>query len=272
MGTNYGLDTDATKSGLIADLANASAPTINQLRLASTVQQFQELNSLGGSRPVEWVYNHYGVRVPDATLQRPLLLGGFSTSIVISEVLQTGASTNSSPQGNMAGHGVGAGMSPNISFHCTEHGLILLLMSVMPETGYFQGIPREYSKTTRYEFGIPLLAHIGEQGVKVKELYATGVANTDNTVFGYQPNYQEYRQLPSQCTGQMRTTLAYWHEDRKFNSTPQLNSEFVTCTPDTRIWAVESQANDDHLIVQMVHHIKALRPLPKYGTPGIHIL
>ena len=267
-----GVTTDKEKSGLIADLANAKAPTLNEFRLAATIMQFQELNMRGGSRPVEFIWNHYGVRVPDATLQRPLFLGGLNSNVVISEVLQTSQTTegeSGSPQGTMAGHGVGAGSSPEYRFHCTEHGMIMFLMSVMPNTAYFQGSPRMYNKTTRYEFGLPLLQHIGEQPVRREEVYATGT-DSDKEPFAYNRNYYEYTSIPSHVSGDMKTSLKFWHAAREFDSQPVFNEDFILCNPTNRIWAVED--NTDHLVCQVMNHIDSLRPLSKSGRPGIHII
>lgn len=267
---SIGVTTDEKKSGLIAKLESADGATINALRQAAAIQQFQELNMRGGNRYVEFVYNMYGVRTPDASLQRPQYVGGMSSNVVVSEVLQTSETTNTSAQGNMAGHGIAAGTSPVLRFRSLEHGYLMCLMSVQPDTIYFQGVPRELQRETRFDFAIPLLSHLGEQAVYNQELYATAT-DTDKGVFGYNPRYEEYRRIPSAITGQLRTTLNYWTAARKFNNLPTLSSEFLESHPTTDIFAVTGE-NTDHLIVQVMHHMAALRPLPKYGQPGLHII
>lgn len=259
--------TGIAPDNLVADLSQVNAATVNELRQAFAIQRFQETNAIGGNRYVEFVLNHYGVRTPDASLQRPQWVGGSTSPIVISEVLQTSSSTNDSPQGTMAGHGVGAGNTPVINFRSLENGYLMCIMSIMPKTGYFQGLPKVFNKTSRYDFGLPLLAHLGEQAVKNSEIYYQGT-EADDEIFGYLPRYEEYRSLPSVVTGQMRTTLDFWHDDRKFSQLPVLNAEFVEASPDQRIFATEDLENDDHIIVQIAHHMKALRPLPLHGTPG----
>ena len=270
VGSRLGLSMQ--NSGLKVDLSKASAVTINSLRQAAAVEQFQENNARSGSRYAEFIPANYGVYCPDASLQRPQYIGGCTTPMVISEVLQTSASDAASPQGNMAGHGVSAGVSDEIRFHPTEHGYIMTLMSIMPQTAYFQGVPHWLNRETRYDYAIPLFAHLGERGVKNKEIYAQGTEK-DDEVFGYMPLYEEYRRIPNQISGQLTTTLDFWTSARKFDSLPALNSQFVVSNPSTSIFATDEEVpNSDHLVIQVANHIQALRPLPKQGNPGMHII
>ena len=260
------------RGSLLTDLSSASAVTVNAFRQAVAVQQFRDNNARSGSRYAEFIPANYGVYCPDASLQRPQYIGGCTTPMVISEVLQTSASDSTSPQGNMAGHGVSAGVSDEIRFHPTEHGYIMTLMSIMPQTAYFQGVPHWLNRETRYDYAIPLFAHLGERGVKNKEIYAQGTEK-DDEVFGYMPLYEEYRRIPNQISGQLTTTLDFWTSARKFDSLPALNSQFVVSNPSTSIFATEEEIpNSDHLVIQVANHIQALRPLPKQGNPGMHII
>lgn len=268
-GANY--LASVTPRNLQADLSEASAITVNALRYAGAVQQFQEANALTGNRYPEFIPAQYGVYCPDASLQRPQYIGGMKSPMVISEVLQTSSTTTDSPQGNMAGHGVSAGVSPEIRFHAREFGYLMCLMTIRPKTAYFQGIPKFMSRETRYDYGIPIFAHIGAQAIKNKEIFATGTAE-DEKVFGYTLRDDDYRFIPNMVTGQMTKTLDFWTAARKFAEAPKLNSKFVESDPTTRIFAVEDAQNSDHIVFQIAHHIKALRPLPKQGVPGMHII
>lgn len=267
--TAVGVTPEKVKSGLKALLGDAAAITINQLRQAAAVQQFQELNMRGGNRYVEFVFNQFGVRTPDASLQRPQYVGGMSANVIISEVLQTSETSDNSSQGNMSGHGIAAGTSPVIRFRALENGYLMCLMSIQPDTIYHQGLPCELNRETRFDFALPLLSHLGERGVKLGELFATGT-DADKTIFGYLPRYEEYRRIPSAITGQLRTTLNYWTASRNFENAPTLNSEFIESRPSNDVFAVPE--GTDHMVVQVMHHMKALRPLPKYGQPGLHII
>lgn len=240
--------------------------TINDLRRANALQRFLEKLARGGSRYVETIYAMFGVKSPDARLQRPEYITGVKTPIAISEVLNT-TGTEQNPQGNMAGHGIAAGQGNYGSYFVQEHGLIMCMTSVMPRTAYQQGIPKMFLKTTSpYEYFFPDFAHIGEQEVKNKEIFAFQGATGDAT-FGYTPRYAEYKVAPSQVSGDFRTSLAFWHMGRIFASAPALNAEFVECTPREDVFAVtDPEAQKIYMHIQ--HRVRAIRRMPKFGTPS----
>lgn len=238
--------------------------TINDLRRAFRLQEWLEKNARGGTRYVESILSHFGVKSSDARLQRPEYITGSKNPVIISEVLNTTGIEGELPQGNMAGHGISAGKGHNGSYYCEEHGWIIGIMSILPKTAYQQGIHRSFKKFDNLSYFWPSFAHIGEQEVKNHELYAyTG--NSDGT-FGYVPRYAEYKYMPSRVAGEFRTTLNYWHLGRIFSTAPALNENFVNANPTTRIFAVTDE-NIDHLYVHILNKITAYRLMPKFGTP-----
>lgn len=248
-----------------ADLSNATAPMINDLRQAFQLQKWMEKNARGGVRYVESILAHFGVRSSDARLQRPEFLGGGRSPIVVSEVIQTSATVSGQTAlGNMAGHGFSAQRSHEFTKSFEEHGYIIGILSIMPRTAYYQGVPRMWSRTSKLDFYWPSFAHLGEQAVLNKELYA-GAANPTG-VWGYVPRYEEYRSRESSFHGDFRGSLDYWHMGRKFASEPALNSDFVTCDPTNRIFAVTS---GNHCWIQLLNSVQAVRPIPRSGEPGM---
>jgi hypothetical protein len=239
--------------------------TINDLRRAFRLQEWLEKNARGGTRYIENILMHFGVRSSDKRLQRPEYITGLKTPVIISEVLNTSA-TAEEAQGNMAGHGVAVSTGKYGNYFCEEHGYIIGIMSVMPQPAYQQGIPKTYLKTDPLDFFWPSFAHIGEQPVTNNELYAY-TATAEDT-FGYVPRYAEYKYQPSRVAGDFRTVLDYWHLGRIFATQPALNQAFIECDPDQveRIFAV--QDGEDNLYCQIMHKIKAVRPMPKFGTPN----
>ena len=151
------------------------------------------------------------------------------------------------------------------SYYAQEHGYIIGILSVMPRTGYMQGMPRHFLKTNKYDYFWKEFANIGEQEVSTNEIYSTSVEEA--TTFGYIPRYQEYRYNFDQVNGAMRTSLDFWHMARKFDSLPTLNSTFLECLPTTRIFPGDPEDGFDQIIVQMYNKIIEKRPVPKYGTP-----
>jgi len=238
------------------------AADINSLRRAFRLQEWLERNARGGTRYIESILAHFGVRSSDARLQRPESLGGSKGKMVISEVLSTAETTL--PVGNMAGHGISVSGGNQFSYKVEEHGWIIGLISVTPDTAYQQGLHRSLSKFDRLDYFWPTFANIGEQEVRAKEIYAN--SDSLNTIFGYVPRYAEYKYLNSRVAGEMKTSLDYWHLGRIFAEEPNLNGDFIACEPSTRIFAVEDPESDN-IYGHIFNNIKAIRKMPKYGTP-----
>lgn len=257
---------DVYPANLFANLAGASAVTVNALRQALAIQRFEEARARYGSRYTEYL-RYLGVRSSDGRLQRPEYLGGGKQTIQFSEVLQTGPSTTpdqANVVGALKGHGIGAMRSNRYRRFIEEHGLIMSVLSVRPKTIYVNGLPRMFSRELKEDFWQKELEHIGQQPIKNKEVYAAH-ATPDGT-FGYQDRYDEYRRLESGVSGEFRTTLNYWHMARDFGSTPALNASFVACVPTMRTFA---SASTDPLYVMANHSIQARRFVARTGKSYI---
>lgn len=258
-----------------ADLSQATAATINSIRLAFQVQRLLERDARGGTRYTEILLSHFGVRSPDMRLQRPEYIGGGSTPVVVNGVAQTsatGVSGGATPAGNLAATGTLISVrGHDFRYSATEHGYIIGLANIRGENTYQQGLRRHWSRSTRYDFPFPVFAHLGEQAVLNKELYCTGTA-TDNNVFGYQERFGECRYHPSMITGLFRSTSAgtldLWHLAQKFTSLPTLNQTFIEENPPVdRVIAVPASTGKQFL-VDTLFEVTAVRPLPMYGVPG----
>jgi len=249
-------------------LLNVGSTTINDLRRAYALQRWLERNALGGTRYTEFNRAHYGVTGSDARLNRPEYITGTKSPVVVSEVLNT-TGTDDLPQGNMSGHAVSVTSGQYGSYFCEEHGYIIGIMSVLPRTAYTSGTPKhflKYEDPTQIYF--PAFAHIGEQEVESREIYGYQTAAVNP--FGYVPRYAEYKYMNSRVCGDFLTTLAHWHDARRFSNAPLLNQQFIEATPATndlnRIFAVLAD-DTDHLYCHVLNKIGATRPMPKYGTP-----
>ena len=257
--------------GLYADLSAGTAATINSLRQAFQLQRLLERDARGGTRYTEILRAHFGVVSPDARLQRPEYLGGHSQRVTINPVQQTSATDTTSPQGNLAAFGVVSSSERGFKKSFVEHGYIIGLVNLRADLNYQQGLNRMWSRKTRYDFYWPVLAHLGEQAVLNQEIYATGTVEQDEDVFGYQERYAEYRYKPNMITGKLRSTdpqsLDVWHLAQKFDSLPQLNSEFISeNVPVKRSLAVQ---NEPELILDCFFKLSCVRPMPVYGVPGL---
>lgn len=254
----------------IANLSTATPISINDLRQAFQIQKLYERDARGGTRYTEILRSHFGVISPDARLQRPEYLGGSSARIAINPVQQTSATNDTTPQGNLAAFGVVSDSFHGFSKSFVEHGYVFGFVNVRADLTYQQGLNRMWSRQGRFDFYWPVLAHLGEQAVLNKEIYAQGTAD-DDKVFGYQERYAEYRYYPGQITGKFRSTdpqpLDSWHLAQKFSSLPTLSPQFIQDNPPVeRVIAVQ---DEPQFLFDSYIRLKCARPMPVYSVPGL---
>ena len=263
-------NTDGSGSPLYADLTDATAATINQLRLAFATQKFLEIQARGGSRYIEVIKNHFNVTSPDARLQRPEYLGGGSSPVNISPVAQTSSTDSTTPQGNLSAIGTTVLSGHSFTKSFTEHTIVIGMVSVRTDLTYQQGLNRMFSRETIYDYYWPTLSTIGEQAVKNKEIYAQGSA-ADETTFGYQERYAEYRYKPSSITGKFRSnatgTLESWHYAQEYSALPLLGDSWIQVT-DTNVQRTLAVASEPQFIFDSLFKLKCTRPMPVNSIPG----
>jgi len=266
-----------TNNALYADLSQATAATINQLRQSFQIQKLLERDARGGTRYTEIIRAHFGVISPDARLQRPEYIGGGSTTININPIAQnsaTGQTGSSTPMGTLAAMGTALAHNHGFTQSFTEHGVIIGLVAVRADLTYQQGLAKMWSRSTRYDFYFPAFATLGEQAILNKEIYVTGNSTQDNQVFGYQERWAEYRYNPSRISSLFRSTAAgtidAWHLAQKFTALPTLSSSFIVDNPPvSRIVAVGAAANGQQFIFDSFFDVRKTRPMPMYSVPGL---
>lgn len=253
------------------DLDTSSIFTINSLRTAFQMQKFYERLARGGSRYTEVLRSFFGVVSPDARLQRPEFLGSFTKMVNVNPIAQTSSTDNTSPQGNLSAYGVTAAKFHGFTKSFVEHGYIFGFVCARADLTYQQGINKMWLRSTVYDFYWPTFAHLGEQAIELREIYAQG-SEADTTVFGYQERYAEYRYKPSQITGKFRSSvvngsLDKWHLSQFFGNAPVLNEEFILENPPIeRIIAVPSEPE---FLLDIGFRYTTVRPMPMFGTPGL---
>lgn len=272
--TEYGQDHGGSKSDYVTprnlwtDLSQATAISINSMRQAFQLQKALERDQRGGVRYVSQLLSHFGVRSPDARLQRSEFLGGGSTPIQIHTVANTNGASGST-QAELAAYAVSGQNKVGFVKSFVEHGYIIGLVSVRADLTYQQGIPRMFDRFARFDFYYPVFGHLGEQTILNKEIYAQGT-DQDNEVFGYQERFAEYRYGVSKITGQLRSTyeqsLDSWHLAQKFNNLPVLNQEFLEeNVPMSRVKAVTTAPD---FVFDSLVSLNCVRPMSLFGVPG----
>lgn len=265
-------------TNLYADLANAGTASINTLRQSVALQQFLENDARGGTRYTEIVKQRWGVTSPDARLQRTELLALGTSPINLSSVPQTNtpaSSTKNDALANLGAFGTGSNIGQGFNKSFTEHGVIIGLVCVDADLTYQQGLDRHWSYRTRYDFFNPEFAHLGEQEILNKEIYANVPDGTSSTqkdgVFGYQERYAEERYSKSLITGKLRSgvsgTLDVWHLSQEFTSLPTLGTTFIKSeVPLDRCITVPSEP---HFILDAFFDEIWARVMPTFGVPGL---
>lgn len=267
--SGLGVTDDPEMSGLRADLSGATAATINSIRQAFQLQRALERDERGGVRYISILLSHFGVRSPDARLQRTEYLGGGSTPIQIHSVAST-AGNDERQQASLAAFGISA--TGNVGFvkSFVEHGYVIALASVRCDNTYQQGIPKMFDRWARFDYYWPVFSHLGEEVIKNRTIFAQGTEEDDQP-FGYQERYWDYRYGVSKITGQLRSTydmpLDSWHLAQKFNNLPKLNQEFLEVdVPMSRVKAVVD--GPDFLYDSLIN-LNCVRPMPLFGIPGL---
>ena len=258
---------------LQADLSEATAITVNELRITNALQVFKEREMRFGRRPPEYYKGFYGVKPDDLRLQLPKFLGGGRMPINISDIEQTSQTDNQqTPLGTLAGKAVGiAGGFAAASFFASEETLILGLAWAMPKVTYANMLSRHDTKINdRFEYFNPSFQHIGEQPVYNYEIFASG----NDQEFGYQPRYTEYRFHANEMHGRFKDNLSFWTLGRMFDSQPALNAAFIYMQPRalSRIFPVREDSNGfvkENMKVSLKFNVSLIQPLSKYGTPSL---
>lgn len=262
---------DASKATV--DLSSATAITINSLRSAFQLQKFYEKDARGGTRYTEIIRSHFGITSPDSRLQRAEYLGGTSTPILFNPVAQNSSTNSTTPQGNLAAFALASTKQHGFNQSFTEHGIVIGLLNVRTDLSYQQGINKMWTRKTRPEYYWPSFAHLGEQAILNKELYAQGT-DTDDAVFGYQERYAELRYHPPIITGKMRSTYAQsldiWHFAQKFDSLPTLNDKWIEDTASYEaIKRISAVQDEPQFYGDIYINLRCARPMPVYGVPGL---
>lgn len=252
-----------------ADLSAATASTVNELRQAIQTQRILEKDARAGTRYTEILQSHFGVTSPDHRLQRPEYLGGGSTPVMVSAVPRT----DSSP-GQLGAMGVASLKGHGFKQSFVEHGYIIGLVCVRADLTYQEGLDRMWTRSTRFDFYMPSLAHLGEQAVLNKEIYcstATVTSQAYNDVFGYQERWAEYRYKQSRITGKFRSndaaSLDAWHLGIEFGAQPTLDDTFIQENPP--VDRVIAAPTEPHFIWDSYIQYLHTRPMPTYSVPGL---
>ncbi len=265
----------ASLTGVNADLSQATASTVNELRQAFAIQKYYERLARGGSRYIEMIKAFYGVTSPDARLQRAEYLGGNRIYLDVEQVAQQSSTKDQpTPAGSVFGLSVTGDTNSDFTKSFTEHGLLIGVCVARYHHTYQQGLERMWFRKNLFDFYNPTFANLGEVPILKKEIYFTDNADQNDSVFGYQEAWADYRYKPNRVAGEMRsayaTPLDSWHLADNYNSVPSLSADWIRedKTMLDRALAVTSQVSNQ-LIADFFIKADYARPMPVYSIPGL---
>lgn len=259
-------------NNLYADLTNATAATVNQLRQAFAVQRLLEKDARGGTRYFEMLKAHYGTAPEDLIIQRPEYLGGTRVPINVDQVLQTAPTNDVSPLGFTGAFSNTGNKSKGYIKSFTEHGVVMTIAVIRNSQSYCQGIPRSFTRFNRFDYYFPVFANLGETPVKKSEIFAD-ISGSDD-VFGYQEAWAEYRYRPNLVSGYMAPTsgdksLASWTYCNNFASKPVLNKAFIEQNKENIGDTLVQPTTKTQFVCDFFFDLKCTRPMPVYSIPGL---
>lgn len=211
--------------------------TASQLRSLIAMSVWQERNMRVDGSYNKMIYQHWSVN-PRSEEYVPVYIGGTVGYLNFSTVIQNSESSSSSPLGSTAGFGSSGGSGSVCSdFVCPDHGYIMGVMIIKPETIYQQGVERLLTEITFDDFAQPELQGLSPEGILNKELYISGDAK-DNELFAYQERYtylkvrQNVNRGLMQCKPDKDLLFSAYTQARWFDSLPKFSYQFLCMSPD----------------------------------------
>lgn len=265
-GDSFIIEHDANNVGypnIRADLASASGLSVDDLRLSLALQRDREKKNNYGGRYEEVIRGEFGVNTMNSP-DRAVYLGGGKNLLQFSEIIDTG--TAQANIGDLYGHGIGAMKTNRYQKYFPEHGVVMSLLSVVPEPVYTEQCERKWLYDSRTDFFDPDLEYIGEQEVTNREVQIDHSSPTGT--FGYAKVYDEQRQNQNITSGLFDTGQSYnnWHYGMEITGDSSLNQSHIECTPTKR---VQQDTGEPALKLRLMHNIIAKmrmekNPLPKF--------
>lgn len=269
----------STPINLAADATNADLTfNVNELRLAFAYQRYLEALARSGSRYTELLLGLFGVKSPDARLQRPEYLGGNRVPVNVNEVTNT-AQSEQDFLGDLAAKSQTGDVNHDFIKSFTEHGYLIGVMVARYDHSYSQGLQKFWTRKTFTDFYNPKFANLGEVPIYQAEIYAysnskDGSNFVKDRIFGYQEIWADYRYRPNMVTGEMRpgvaNTLDFWHLADSYEDVPTLSDGWIRedKTNVDRVLAVTSAVSNQFWCDIYIQN-KCTRCMPMYSIPGL---
>nr|WDY38259.1 major capsid protein [Rattus norvegicus microvirus] len=254
------------------NLSVKSSLTLAALRELNSAQRILEKMAHSNGSYGEFCTTFFGNRPASAVDHNPIYIGGTYQSIKVSEVLQVGGTQSDTVQGTQTGYAFSHSEGHITKFHSGDYGIIMGIMSIMPDTMYYQGLNRLDTLRTQADLYLPERAGLSPQAILNQELYYQideDAANKD--MISYQNRFDELRYRANEVHGLVADdkNLSFfpYTQARKFSSLPTWSMELMTTKDNVRKdWL--SAPSEPPFLVQVANNVRAVRPLPYRAKPA----
>lgn len=155
----------------------------------------------------------YGKGPDDASLLRSQVVGYRSFDVQIGDVAQNSESTKDSTLGQFAGYAVSRDRAGSFDWTAQESGVFIVLAWVRPKYTCFSDlVPRSLYKREYMDYLIPQFGGVGYQDFSFRQLNPADPNGTSR--LGFEERYSEYMMMDNECSGLMRTSMAYYNSNR----------------------------------------------------------
>lgn len=290
-------------SGSLVSPSNTTKIPYQMVRAAEALQKYLERNNLAGSRLIDRLIARYGGSRDIVRLQMSEYLGSVTDNMIVGDITATNdidgntavndnafnLGAQGSIMGQQAGKSYGRLNSDSITYHAQEFGTLMVISTLVPSTGYYQGVDRALTRGTdddHFAYFTPEMQGLGYQPVYQSELYAE---SPSTKVFGFAPRYSDYLFQPDVVSGDLvlsgtSTALDGYHTFRQFTQPPTLTPTFTQIRPqdrdelDSRIFSITPAAQNasdygrlDHFVGYVDVDCLINRPIDSHKTPFLEM-
>jgi hypothetical protein len=270
-----------------AQVAAALSFDILSFRIANAIQRMREIQQCAGQGYKEQLEARWNVKLSTALSDHCTYIGGNSSQINISEVLNNNLDTEQA-QADIKGKGVGSG-SGSESFETQEHGILMCIYHAVPVLDYeLSGPDLQLLNTYATDLPQPELDNLGLESLPLFALM-NRASNSypssfkSNTILGYVPRYVAYKTDVDCIEGAFLTSLTSWVTPLTIDEIVlkiTLGASTTTWSPNYGLFKVSSrvlnsifvsQCDDtidtDQFLVESFFDVKVVQNLDYDGMP-----
>lgn len=187
---------------------------ILSFRIAEATQKWKEVTQCAKQGYKEQLEAHFNVKLSEALSDHCRYIGGTSSGVTISEVLNTNFDSTTAAA-DIKGKGVGGSFGSE-TFETNEHGILMCIYHAVPVLDYLRsGQDLQLLSTLATDLPIPEFDHIGMEALPVETLFNENTIAGNSIVesipvLGYVPRYAAYKTSVDWVSGAFETTLDTW--------------------------------------------------------------